>query len=892
MPAYCTVQGTRGILRNGFLEIIIDYGLKEFERASIRNKLTGEEFVFAFQPVQAWFSDELSDLKPLSHTLDARGSMDLASLRVRLDFGQFDADITYVLQRGNHFFSKHIVFHNVRQSQHLRKVSLYRHRLLTPASIILHDGGMYYPVVFVRGRLGSLFYSGDYPGYFADIQDAEFGFSYYPGEDLRPGRSFQTLGAHIGITCHAGRTRSNPYHETGAALDVGEQQWFREYLQLGMTPDGLPRVELKAPGPGCTGPSELEVLDQCVNLGAHHVLLPEFLRAPDSSPLAESLREQLRAHGLSATLLPLDFGPPDLRTVALTEAGRPAQNGFSPCLASEDYVQRVLDQYLGLIERHGFGDAEVNGAPIIACNSMGHGHSPGLESIQKAFQGLVDIAAALRQECGHVQCSGPYGSYGAGITRLFDSVPLLAHAHPLPLPDIHVARLFADMNRLYFRRSHDFLVPKSRLSSVIGVAPEACPDAPYPGTEYFPWYEYGDSAGWRYSVISALATGLRHRIHALPRDLSPEDIEFTREWLRWEEEHTSDLIECEEVLDEPGMNAVDGYCYATPRGALLFAFNTGYERRDVNCELHLTHDAEYVIRELYPHPYNYLGPNDGLFASNSRLTMSMGPKEARVIEVVRRSPASAKRKRPELFGAECRDEAGFFGVVAEPGERLAVGVRSRNRYQLHDVRMPGRPITRTITEWSWVQRGFEDGQQRLPHQEFAGKPLGTAAAARNVFLQGHYLAPSELAGHIDTTPFSLAKPCWAYPKRLFFVVRFEPASAFQPILTSSVVPGVPEAFHEGLSLKCGIDLSGQNLGIHAWVNGVPRDVYPALAAWVGFVPNHLPVVAYFFEAGSTLDLGKRNRITLFVRTFDPATFRGIAIEHLPDLRVTKGISVT
>jgi hypothetical protein len=93
-------------------------------------------------------------------------------------------------------------------------------------------------------------------------------------------------------------------------------------------------------------------------------------------------------------------------------------------------------------------------------------------------------------------------------------------------------------------------------------------------------------------------------------------------------------------------------------------------------------------------------------------------------------------------------------------------------------------------------------------------------------------------------------------------------------------------------MKCGIDLASLNLGLRAWVNGEEREVYPAIAAWEGYLPNHSPVVAYFFEAGSKVEFGGRNHIVLFANHFDPSTFKGVYMEHLPEMTVEKVLELS
>ena len=143
----------------------------------------------------------------------------------------------------------------------------------------------------------------------------------------------------------------------------------------------------------------------------------------------------------------------------------------------------------------------------------------------------------------------------------------------------------------------------------------------------------------------------------------------------------------------------------------------------------------------------------------------------------------------------------------------------------------------------------------------------------------------------STASGELVRPCWTYEDRLFFVARFEPPGVFDPIRTASEVPGIPENYQRALPHKCGFDLTPMNLGLRAWINGTARPVYPALAAWRGYTPNPHPIVAYYVEAGSQLRFGEVNYITLFTVQFDPEAFRGIYIEHVPNITATADITL-
>jgi hypothetical protein len=890
--AYARVLAGEGTLGNGLLEVRIKLDPREPGHATLLNKLTGEEHYLSFSPFEAWFeSGPLSALEGRVSAMEVQGSGDVSTLVTKLDCGWFQAQIAYVLFRGEHFMRKNVVFHGLTQEAFLERVTVVKHAVDPDYALHVHDGGMYYPVLFLRSKTSSVFFCVDFPGYFAVRDGQDFSFEYYPGTMLSPGRSYPMLAVHIGVCALEGRSRKNPFHDTAAALDIGEQQWFREYLLAGASLPQFPYVELKGPEQGYAGPSDLEVIEQCSRVNASHVLLPRMLDSLESYPMREAVEQRIRQEGLDHTLRIRRERPENLGWVALEPSGAPAAPDFAPCFASEAFCDSLLERYLQEMDRFRFRNIEVSGSPIVECHAAGHGHAPGVLSLMSAFQGLVEVVASLKEGYAHVTCMRPYVSYGAGLARLCDGLAVMAEEHPLPLPDIHVGRLFADMQRLYFRRAHSFLIPRSKLSNSVGIAPEAAPNAPYPGAEHYPWYLYHDAAGWRYALISAIATAPRHRIHALPQDLPEADKAFALKWLTWERRNLVERPHVEEILGEPGIDAVDGYSYGTAQGAVVFLFNTRYDPQELRLRLNLKHDLEYIVRELYPREYNYLGPNDGLFARNSEFSCELAPKEARIIEVVRRSPAAAHRKRPEVFGAPARVEHGLVIIQGRPGASVDIVVRREDQFTRRTVTFKGDPSPSRINEWAITRCLYEDGKDALPRGGFQGVPCGHGAdIRRDAWLCARICLPEDIRAHIDTQPFTLDRPCWASPKRLFFVIRFEIDDDFDPIRTASGVPGIPEGYAARLPRKCGIDLAGRNYGLRAWLNGEPREVYPALASWQGYTPNPDPVVAYFFEAGSKLKFGADNQVVLFASHFDPAAFKGISIEHLPDLYREEAVS--
>lgn len=896
-PAYCKAENRTCILGNGFFEVRINFEQRHRQTAELLNKLTGESISLEFRPFRAWLDDgELSGADAQLQGIEARGAAEVASVTTLLSYSWFDVESSYVVRRGDHFLQKRLLLRNFRREGYLQRFSLFTHHISPDYQLVSHQGGMYYPIVFLRSKKSGLFFCLDFPCYFSTVDDSYFTFDYYPSARLVPGHSFQTLTAHLGVCSLLGRGRANPYHDSGTALDVGEEIAFRDYILRNRPPAQIPFLELKGSEPGTDGPSDLEILEQCRWLGVQHVLLPRMLAAVDAYPSLEVVKERMRKANIKSKFVWSRGAAENVRwlTLDLREGAEvPASTAYFAVDAFREYL---LEHHLAVMERHGFKDVEVSGAPVVPYCGERPDRPDEMEVrglLHQAFQSLVDVVAALTENFGHVSCGTTYSCYGAGLTHLFGSASFMADDHPLAIPDIHPGRLYADMNRLYFRRSHSLLLPKSFLINSVGF-PHAAQQrpAPYPGATTYPWHLYFDRKGWRYALMSAIATGLRHRFHPLPMDLSDEDKAFAKKWLRWERDHLAELREVEELLDEPGLGTVDGYSYANSHNAIIFLFSNSYDPQEVRLRLHLSRDAEYLVRELYPREYNYCGPNEGCFRKDGDVVLTLAPREVRVIEAVRRSPAAGKRKRPEIFGAPGHDSNGSVVLQGGPGERCTVGIRAKGQFIRREIQFPGEPAPEHIRDWTCVVRGLEEGKDKLPAGRFSGNPPESLQGpTRDVWLAAQLKLPADVVDRVDRSPFQLTHPCWTYLKRLFFVVRFEPTPAFDPIRMSSDVEGIPECYWNEQAMKCGIDLAPLNIGLKAWINGKQCVVYPALACWKRLTPNPNPVVAYFFEAGSKLRVGEENSIVLYARHFYPDAFRGIVIEHLPALTVEKVIDL-
>lgn len=896
-PAYAEVGKNACRIGTGFFDVELFLESHHKFQARYKNLVSSEAFELSFKPFQGLFDDpEFAESGLAFSGAEASSSSDAASIIAHYEGECFDADVNYVVRRGDHVLQKHIVFRNIRRACRLRRLSLFTHTLSKRYKVILHEAGMFYPVLFCRAKRGGLFFCADFPCYFAELEGEKFRFDYYPGVTLEPGRSFQSLSAVVGVYPLVGRVYANPYHEEGALLDLGERVWFRAFLQKLVMGEGLPYLEMKGPEQNAAGPSDLEVLEQCSWFGARRIFLPRVAASVDGYPSLAHLQKTLKDKGLVPKFLWIRGDAENLRWLSMDLGGRselPESRAYFAVDAFRDYL---VEQHLATMEKHGFREVEVSGVPIVphyTPRRFSLDRIDRREMLHEAFQSFADVAAALKETFGHVSAAGKYSCYGAGLVRLFDATGACSESHPLALPDLHIGRLYADGERFSFRYHYDFLLPKIFLWNSVGFPHENQETAPYPGAENYPWYLYHDRVGWRYALISALATGLRHRFYPVPMDFPEEDKVFARKWLNWEKENLPYLKETEPIFEEPGLNTVDGYSSARPNGAIVFLFNNSYDAQEVILGLNFPEKGLYLVREIYPKTLNYPGPKKGYYPPTGDVKVTLAPREAKIIEVIHENSVDKGSDSCLIFGAEGEARGTQITLRGEAGATATVGICQGSRFKTVDVAFQGEKPTIHMKDWVWQSGSYEQNRDRLAAGYFAGKPLDKSLRGlRNVWLSSRLHLPEHFAGLVNSAPFRLSRPCWTYLDRLFMVVRFEPSPVFDTIRTGSEVEEIPETCVAEQRMKTGIDLSVLGLDIKAWINGRQCAVYPAPSYWNRLKPNSCPVTAYFFEAGSKLRFGDWNNVVLFCRNFDVESFRGIYLEHVPETLATEVLDLS
>jgi hypothetical protein len=383
----------------------------------------------------------------------------------------------------------------------------------------------------------------------------------------------------------------------------------------------------------------------------------------------------------------------------------------------------------------------------------------------------------------------------------------------VPFPDLHVDRVSADRQRYtaYRYRMYDFapneIVPgfithQTPRNDESGRMPESRTEDR--GNVLLPlgardW----DYLGWRYSLLSSIATGgWNNVLNMIPaRDeeeaarFSEDDRRSFRAWIDWTQENKDYLRHTRPILGPPALGRIDGTSAIVSNRGFIFLFNPNGRR--LNAELSLDDSiglnarGAFVLKELFPLRGRLVGkPDAGGWASGDRVSIPIDGGSAVVLEL---QPATATTE-PVLFNAP--------GTVSLDGDTLAiagargeVGSSTDLFVQLPAGRTPAAAtvnghavgITSRSAAGVTVRTTF-DGVPFRHYQSVVdveegfpgGKIAGTFTIPKRIVEQ---LAARRKAWPIPWTPEDF-RTTWLVPERLLLFVQIaEPDARWDARLT-------------------------------------------------------------------------------------------------------------
>ena len=382
----------------------------------------------------------------------------------------------------------------------------------------------------------------------------------------------------------------------------------------------------------------------------------------------------------------------------------------------------------------------------------------------------------------------------------------------VPFPDLHFDRVSADRQRYtaYRYRRYEFapseIVPgfathQTSRADDSGEMPErATTDR---GRVLLPIRQRDwDYLGWRYSLLSSIATGgWNNVLNMIPaRDLeefehfTDADRRWFRGWIEWTDTNRELLRHTRPILGEPAIGKVDGTSAIVGNRGFMFLFNPNGRALSADVQLDASIGlsgadarAAFLLREVYP----VEGRMHGVYSFGQRAPIPMDGGSAAIFEL---QPSPAKLREPLLTGIAGKatiagTELRLADVRGEIGTTVEARIYLPEDARVTTVTANGRPLAAAKIEGSVVTVPLRfDGTRFAQYQPIVGydprstggRISGRFAIPQRVFDQ---LAARRKAWPIPWTSEDF-RTTWLAPERLLLFVQIaEPDARWEASLT-------------------------------------------------------------------------------------------------------------
>ena len=345
-----------------------------------------------------------------------------------------------------------------------------------------------------------------------------------------------------------------------------------------------------------------------------------------------------------------------------------------------------------------------------------------------------------------------------------------------------------------------------------------------------------DRLGWKYSVLSSLATApFNHTISFIPardeeefRALSEADKAWFRGWLDWTDAHAALLKRVKPIIGPPMLGRCDGTAAIDGNHGFIFLFNPNYRvlaaSFKLNASIGLTGGDAFVLKEIHPQAGTLHGkPGAGFWRFGDSVSLTLGAMTALVLEI---APAPAA-EAPVLFGA--------LGQAVLKGETLELsGVQGEiGTERTLVVAFPhGARPTKAVLNGRPVRLALEKNVATIA-ADFAGQAFGrghSLAAYDPAFaggtVKGRFIIPvrvfEQLRKNKDSWPVTYTeddlKATWIGIHRLLLFIQIaEPDEAVRAALK---IDGTPVALTRAYNSIYGHEPKRTYLGLYADVTGL------------------------------------------------------------------------
>jgi len=367
-----------------------------------------------------------------------------------------------------------------------------------------------------------------------------------------------------------------------------------------------------------------------------------------------------------------------------------------------------------------------------------------------------------------------------------------------PFPDLHFDRCSANRQRYtaWWYRNREFcpvqLMPGFITHQTARHQPKELRDIH--GFRRRDW----DYLGWKYSLISSIATGpFNNVVDMVPaRDIeeykhfSDADKTFFRNWLEWTDENTRYLKNTRTIIGHPALGCVDGTAAIDGDRGYIFLFNPNHRKRQAEFSLDdsigLTGGESFILRQIYPREMAISGTSRAIAKYGHRVCLPISGTTAMVLQI---APAGDTVCRPILFNAPGNvsledDKLVLTDVKGQVGSEQNLLVVVPKQARIKRVTVNGKRLAFSQSgEQVSINAAFAGAEFTRNQQvgnydtEFAGgKFTGTFVIPERIFKQ---LAQRKRDWPIPYTAHQLETP-WLGPDRLLLYVQIaEPDAAME-----------------------------------------------------------------------------------------------------------------
>jgi len=655
------------VLKNGFmqLEVSAAEGLKE---SRLRNVVTGEDVAtadsraFLIRTSQGELSPP--DFKVVGE--DSSGSdAEVSQLRVDLSSPAMNLAVHYELRRHDHFYHKWLTIKNQGDSE-LQVLDVTVSSLGLSRLLDLFAGPeLTYPVA----RMGK-------GGFFECLETVYWdhkgdAMTYYPGTTVAPGATFESDKAVVGVY----RNRD----EVVEGFDRGVRDWVIEYhTQVTPLQKQFPDIYLE----GWDAKVDTEELQKDPAWTERFFATAHKLGVRYMDSYTPTNIELLVPVDLTQRWVDL-ANKYDIATGWWNDFGSEYGWGYmapywqSPYCKLSPEAEIYFRQIVELVRKYnlrGFHWADF--WTVFPCDDPNHGHLPGKYSIYAQGQRMVQFAQQMHEAAPGLMLGADSGLDNPQYGRYADS----RHhgggydANPASEPDIHIDRLYADMNRAYlYGLAHENLLR--------------------------PWYHvlnnvnhFGmeshlhDRAGYRYGLLSALALAGQLTFDDAPDYVPESEIQFTQHWEEWARTNKDYLKQNDKLFErsvhysdilQGDAESLTGYSHIRGDRGFIFLINPGPAEQlgELTLALDAPKSTRFVVDEVYPGGMTLRGPSEGAYPQGGKLRVTVPGKQVRILWIAPESAAGAQHNfQPEdARTAESRRYISNWTVQSSTSDSTTLG---------------------------------------------------------------------------------------------------------------------------------------------------------------------------------------------------------------------------